>query len=426
MQHLGGEEIILPVRPDGVVDDGAVDAALARGVAVLSVMWVNNETGTIQPIAALARKCHAAGVPFHCDAVQAFGKIPVSFSDLPCTLLTLSGHKIGASKGIGALVVRERHVIEALIHGGGQQFGIRPGTENVPGIVALGLLPCAARAQALPDTVTLAWTAPGDDGNVGTAAAYEMRMSGSPIDEGNWTAATVVSGLPAPLPAGAIQRVVVRGLTYGTTYYFALKTADEAGNWSALSNVMRWEWIYDTTAPAAPLGLAAAPEPGGGVRVSWSPNAEPDLEKARDTGANFKARSAARRSAAAVPGAGAGATPTKLQPPPKQGVRERIQWLREKFGNEREQPVSRSLIAALVAHAPDDALEFPADHVGLQSEFLDPGDDRLEIFLGVSALHHDDHVTCLPRCGQPPGPKKRTRPRGVLCPVASFALDPLS
>ena len=136
--HHGGEEVILPVGRSGVVNDAAVDAALARGVAVVSVMWVNNETGTIQPVAALARRAGDAGAAFHTDAVQAFGKIPVSLAETPCTFLTLSGHKIGAPKGVGALVVRDRRAIEALIHGGGQQFGIRPGTENVPGIIALG------------------------------------------------------------------------------------------------------------------------------------------------------------------------------------------------------------------------------------------------------------------------------------------------
>jgi cysteine desulfurase len=136
--HLGGEEIVLPVGADGVVDEAALDAALARGVAIVSVMWVNNEVGTIQPVARLAERCRAAGVTFHTDAVQAFGKIPVSVRDVPCTLITISGHKIGAPKGIGALVVRDRRAIEAIIHGGGQQFGLRPGTENVPGIIALG------------------------------------------------------------------------------------------------------------------------------------------------------------------------------------------------------------------------------------------------------------------------------------------------
>jgi len=147
--HLGGEEIVLPVDGAGGVSEDALDEALGRGIAVACVMWVNNEVGTIQAVAGLAARCCEAGVPFHVDAVQAFGKIPVSLRDVPCTLLTLSGHKIGAPKGIGALIVRDRHVVEAIIHGGGQQFGIRPGTENVPGIVALGrAVELAAREQA--------------------------------------------------------------------------------------------------------------------------------------------------------------------------------------------------------------------------------------------------------------------------------------
>src|ERR1041385_96290 len=131
--HLGGEEIVLPVSSSGELEDDALGAALARGVAVVSVMWVNTEVGLVQPIARLATRCREAGVPFHVDGVQAFGKIPVSLRDVPCTLFTISGHKIGAPKGIGALVVRDRHAVEAILHGGGQQFGIRPGTENVPG-----------------------------------------------------------------------------------------------------------------------------------------------------------------------------------------------------------------------------------------------------------------------------------------------------
>ena len=150
--HLGGEEVILPVDGDGAVSLEALDEALARsrgGVAIVAVMWVNNEVGAVQPVARLAQRCRQVGVPFHVDAVQAFGKIPVSLRDVPCTLLTLSGHKIGAPKGIGALIVRDRHVVEAIIHGGGQQFGIRPGTENVPGIVALGkAVELAAQEQA--------------------------------------------------------------------------------------------------------------------------------------------------------------------------------------------------------------------------------------------------------------------------------------
>ena len=136
--HLGGREVVLPVDEHGQVNLDALDSALRDRPAVVSIMWVNNEVGVVQPVAEIAGRCRDAGVVFHTDAVQAFGKIPVSVSALPCTLLTLSGHKIGAPKGIGALIVRERKAVEAIIHGGGQQYGIRPGTENVAGAVALG------------------------------------------------------------------------------------------------------------------------------------------------------------------------------------------------------------------------------------------------------------------------------------------------
>ena len=149
VQHLGGEEMLVGVSASGVVEEEALDEALARGVALVSVMWVNNEVGTVQPIARLAERCRAAGVCFHSDAVQALGKVPLSLTDVGCTLLTISGHKIGAAKGVGALIVRDRGAVEAIIHGGGQQYGIRPGTENVPGIVGLGrAVELAAAEQA--------------------------------------------------------------------------------------------------------------------------------------------------------------------------------------------------------------------------------------------------------------------------------------
>lgn len=142
---LGGEEIVLPVHTDGTLQLEALDAALTRSPAVVSVMWVNNEVGTLQPMAEIAAHCAAAGVPLHTDGVQAFGKVAVDLRKLQVSLLTLSGHKLGAPKGIGALIVRDRGLVEAIIHGGGQQFGIRPGTENVAGAVALG---CATRLAA--------------------------------------------------------------------------------------------------------------------------------------------------------------------------------------------------------------------------------------------------------------------------------------
>jgi cysteine desulfurase len=95
-------------------------------------------------------------VLLHSDAVQAFGKLPLDLAELPCTLLTISGHKLGAPKGIGALIVRDRKAIEAILHGGGQQFGIRPGTENVAGAVALGRAATLAIAEREGESARLA------------------------------------------------------------------------------------------------------------------------------------------------------------------------------------------------------------------------------------------------------------------------------
>lgn len=135
--HEGAEERIIPVTPDGVIDRQALDAALRDDVAVCSVMWVNNEIGVVQPVAEIAAQASACGAIAHCDGVQAFGKFAVNVRELPVDVLTISGHKIGAPKGIGAVFIRRGTVLEPLLHGGSQQRGQRPGTENVAYAVAL-------------------------------------------------------------------------------------------------------------------------------------------------------------------------------------------------------------------------------------------------------------------------------------------------
>ncbi|MDX2263056.1 MAG: cysteine desulfurase family protein [Gemmatimonadales bacterium] len=144
---MGGRETILPVDRNGQVRLDALDAALAEGPALVSVMWVNNEVGTVQPMAEIGARCRAAGVPLHSDAVQSFGKLHIDLDGVGCALLSISGHKLGAPKGVGALIVRDRHIVDSLIHGGGQQYGIRPGTENVAGAVALGRAALLARQE---------------------------------------------------------------------------------------------------------------------------------------------------------------------------------------------------------------------------------------------------------------------------------------
>ena len=133
----GAEERIAPVTSDGIVDVNAFSALLADDVALCSIMWVNNEIGTVQPIPELARRAKAHGIVFHTDAVQAFGKISIDVRETPVDLLTLSGHKIGAPKGSGAIFIRRGTQLESLLHGGSQDRGRRPGTENVAAAVGL-------------------------------------------------------------------------------------------------------------------------------------------------------------------------------------------------------------------------------------------------------------------------------------------------
>jgi len=152
-----------------------------------------------------------------------------------------------------------------------------PGPLLVVCSLLLALAPTWARAQSsAPDSVTLLWTAPGDDDQVGTATAYEMRMSASAISSSNWDAATVVPGMPAPLVAGTHQSTVVRGLTPGATYYFAIKTVDNAGNWSGLSNVVKWDGSGNG-APSAPRGVRGSKRNNDKVQLVWDPNPEPDV-----------------------------------------------------------------------------------------------------------------------------------------------------
>ena len=133
----GAREQIIAVDENGCVDVEAFRAAMSDDVAVCTVMWVNNEIGTIQPIEEIAPIAKARGAMFHTDAVQAFGKVTIDASRVPFDVLTMSGHKIGAPKGIGATFIRRGTNLEPLFHGGSQGLGRRPGTENVASAVGL-------------------------------------------------------------------------------------------------------------------------------------------------------------------------------------------------------------------------------------------------------------------------------------------------
>jgi cysteine desulfurase len=135
----GAEERLLGMTPDGVIDPVSFDKLVDERVAVCSMMWVNNEIGSIQPVPELATKAKQRGALVHTDAVQAFGKIRIDAQTQQFDFLTISGHKFGAPKGIGALFIRRGTHIEPLMHGGTQDRGRRPGTENVAAAVGLAL-----------------------------------------------------------------------------------------------------------------------------------------------------------------------------------------------------------------------------------------------------------------------------------------------
>ncbi|HYS68934.1 MAG TPA: cysteine desulfurase family protein [Gemmatimonadaceae bacterium] len=135
--HEGAEERFLTVTGDGVVDPASFDDLVDDDVAVCSMMWVNNEIGTIQPVPELAAKAKGRGALMHTDAVQAFGKVPIDAQKQQFDFLSISGHKFGAPKGIGALFIRRGVHLEPLMHGGTQDRGRRPGTENVAAAVGL-------------------------------------------------------------------------------------------------------------------------------------------------------------------------------------------------------------------------------------------------------------------------------------------------
>lgn len=138
LSKLNVEPVLMRVTKAGLLDLNLLEEELRKGALLTSVMWVNNETGVIQPIAEIANLCKKYSVPLHVDASQAIGKIDVDLRKVPITLLSLSAHKIYGPKGCGTLFVRARTKLEPIMHGGGHENGLRPGTLPVHQLVGLG------------------------------------------------------------------------------------------------------------------------------------------------------------------------------------------------------------------------------------------------------------------------------------------------
>lgn len=138
LEKYGFEVTYLPVDSDGIVDLEALEDAIKDETILISIMHANNEIGTVEPIKEIGEIAHKHNVLFHTDAVQSAGKVPIDVKDQNVDLLSISSHKLYGPKGVGAVYIKKGVRIEKLIHGGGQERGLRSGTENVPGIVGFG------------------------------------------------------------------------------------------------------------------------------------------------------------------------------------------------------------------------------------------------------------------------------------------------
>jgi cysteine desulfurase len=153
-QH-GTEVLEIPVDGDGMLDLDRLDSLLSDDTALVSIMWANNETGVIMPVAAIAEMCKRRRVPFHCDATQAVGKLPIDVHGIPIDVMSFASHKFHGPKGVGGMFVRKGVRVRPLMIGGPQERSRRGGTENVPGIVGMGK--AAELAQmALPKVADIA------------------------------------------------------------------------------------------------------------------------------------------------------------------------------------------------------------------------------------------------------------------------------
>jgi cysteine desulfurase len=155
----GAEAVWVVVGDDGLVCPGALRGAIAQApeqVAVVSVMWANNEVGAVQPVAELAAVAHEYGVPFHTDAVQAAAQLPVDFAASGADALTVTGHKLGGPVGVGALILARGAAPVPVLHGGGQERDIRSGTLDTPAIRAFAVAAAACARQRMDEAERLA------------------------------------------------------------------------------------------------------------------------------------------------------------------------------------------------------------------------------------------------------------------------------
>jgi cysteine desulfurase len=189
--------VVLPVDRTGRVDLDQAGSAIDDSVVLITAQLANGETGTIQPIAELTRLAHEHGAIIHTDAAQAAGKIPVDVAELDVDLATIAGHKLYAPKGIGALYHRRGLRLEPLLHGGGQEAGMRSGTENVPYVVALGAAAAIARQNVYSEMERIRTLRDRLHERLQHGVSREVRLNGHPTERLPNTLNVSIDGLDA-------------------------------------------------------------------------------------------------------------------------------------------------------------------------------------------------------------------------------------
>jgi cysteine desulfurase len=257
----------VPVGTDGLVSPDDFAAALRPDTTLASVMLANNEVGTVQPIAELASLAHVHGIPFHTDAVQAAGWLDLDVHALGVDALSVSGHKIGAPKGIGALYVRGRIPIEPVLHGGGQERGRRSGTENVAGAVALAT---AARLSGESRGQNVVTVSAARDGFVAAVLGEvpDARLTGHPSARLPGTASFVFPGTNGEAVLLELER---RGIVSSSGSACAAGSEDASHVLLALGfdedvarTAVRFSWGAEVDADAL---ASVAPAVGDAVRT---------------------------------------------------------------------------------------------------------------------------------------------------------------
>lgn len=265
----------LPVDGRGLVNPAELDAAITNDTTLVSIMHANNETGTIQPIRELAEIAHAHGVLFHTDAAQTAGKIPVSVAELGVDLLTVAGHKLYAPKGVGALYVADGLRLEPAVYGGGQERGLRGGTENVALIVALGRAAELARSGLEAEAARLRTLRDLLYGRLATGLPGRVHLNGHPERRLPNTLNVSIDGTTGPAVLAAAAEIAAstgsachQGVDLPSPVLTAMGMSAERAMSAVRLSVGRWTTVTDVETATDAIARASTKSGAGADTVT--------------------------------------------------------------------------------------------------------------------------------------------------------------